>query len=211
MPIILPLDAGGKKGKNIRSMLLFNSHEWICWKCSALEIWEHAVFVLQRATAPTKNTACGNRICDHVIVRPFSVLQIFYKISVHVSLCVSVFVCVCGIRGFFHLASSDWQKKTPVGTHELTCCIFMPHISWLRTTSREASQAWPMLGELGRRGRGGDPCGLQKRRPAMNPEDLIRGPVTSLVQSSEKSCPLAWCHTSDVNLHHSDSVICPKL
>lgn len=151
--------------------------------------------------------------CDSQAIQCFAdiLLNKCACVSLFVSVFVCLCVCVCGVRGFFHLASSDWQKKTPVGTHELTCCIFMPHISWLRTTSREASQACPMLGELGGRGRGGDPCGLQKRRPAMNPEDLIRGPVTSLVQSSEKSCPLAWCHTSNVNLHYSDFVICPKL
>lgn len=42
-----------------------------------------------------------------------------------------------GVRGFFRTASSDrLTKKTPLGMHELTCCVFMPHISWLRTMSR---------------------------------------------------------------------------
>lgn len=66
--------------------------------------------------------------------------------------------------GFFHLASSDClTKRSPLGMHELTCCIFMPHISWLRTMSREASQALSCPCRASRaQGGGGDPVGCRE-------------------------------------------------
>lgn len=54
-----------------------------------------------------------------------------------------VCVCVCTVlvSTFFHSTSSDClTKRTPVGMHEVTHCIFMPPISLLGTM-RKASQA----------------------------------------------------------------------
>lgn len=59
---------------------------------------------------------------------------------------------------------------------------------------------------MGRGGRDGgweeDPRGLQRRRLARNPEEVIRRPVTSLVQSSKKRGKKG-AHWHDVILHMS--------
>lgn len=102
---------------------------------------------------------------------------------------LNVCVCVCTVleTTFFHSTSSDClTKRTPVGMHELTCCIFMPHISLLGTM-REANQAlscpcWKSCTVAGE----GDPMGCKEGGQKWTPRKSLGGQVTSLVQSTQK-------------------------
>ncbi len=139
----------------------------MCWKCTALKIWGLAVVISQCTTTVSSTRSCArayvhvNWICDHLIYKSASGSHHFPNT---IPLCVCMCVSVYSKRGFFHSASSDClTKRTPLGMHELTCCIFMPHISWLRTMSREASQALSCPCWVSRAlGGGGDPMGCRE-------------------------------------------------
>lgn len=110
-------------------------------------------------------------------------------------------VCVCTAEEAF----STWLHLTDPSGHAFTDLLHLyASISWLRTMSRPANQALRTLRRVCRAlGGGGRPYGLQRRRrPAMNPEEVIRRPVTSLVQSSKKAA-----HWHDVILHMSTFIM----
>lgn len=71
--------------------------------------------------------------------------------------------------------------------HQLTRLYTVAPISWLRTMSEEASQAFSCPGWVSCVLGGGGAMGCTRRLATIwTPEEVIRRPVTSLVQSSKR-------------------------
>lgn len=170
--------------------------------CFALKIWGCAVVTSQCTTAVSPTRSCArahvNWICDHLTCKAAGVSGDFPTQFLRSCVCVYARRKRLFPHGF--IRPSD--KEDPTG-HAWTdlLCLYASHFLIKNDEQRGASHAlscpcWASCVPGWTQGE--DPCGLWRRRPAMNPEEVIRRPVTSLVQSSKKAA-----HWHDVILHMS--------